>query len=410
MTVPASAPYAGPYTADGVNRLWDFGFKITEATQINILVSDDAAGTNQVTVTTGFEFPDPADIGSDTGGTVRYPISPVAALVAGKVVRVVRVPVYEQPDAIGNQGSFFPEVIEGALDRLTFETQDLDARLKRAPLAPVGGSGQDLIDAIKSDVADDAADAVAAAATASAAAAIAVAARDATLAAYDSFDDRYLGAKAANPTLDNDGNALVAGALYFNTVSAAMMLYTGTIWVAAYVSGTGFLASANNLSDLLSAATARTNIGLGNVNNTSDATKFANTPLTGVPTAPTAAKGTNTTQLATTAFVEAIDAPFAITYAATIPVSHADSLTQTVTLTGNGAFGAPSNTRVGKTLDLVVTQDATGGRVPTWHANYDFGDYGTPAGSTGANQADLYSFKCLSATKYAFLGIRKRVD
>ena len=67
------------------------------------------------------------------------------------------------------------------------------------------------------------------------------AARDATLAAYDSFDDRYLGTKAADPTLDNDGNALVAGALYFNSVSQIMKLYTGSAWVAAYVSGAGYV-------------------------------------------------------------------------------------------------------------------------------------------------------------------------
>jgi hypothetical protein len=41
-----------------------------------------------------------------------------------------------------------------------------------------------------------------------------------------------------------------------------MKLYTGSAWVAAYVSGSGYLASANNLSDLASASTARTNLGL----------------------------------------------------------------------------------------------------------------------------------------------------
>lgn len=88
------------------------------------------------------------------------------------------------------------------------------------------------------------------------------AARDATLTAYDNFDDRYLGAKASDPTVDNDGNALVAGTLYFNTVSEAMKLYTGSAWVIAYVSGGSYLAVANNLSDLASAATARTNLGV----------------------------------------------------------------------------------------------------------------------------------------------------
>ena len=88
------------------------------------------------------------------------------------------------------------------------------------------------------------------------------AARDATLSAYDNFDDRYLGAKTTAPTLDNDGNALVGGALYFDTVAQGMYVYTGTAWTAAYISGTGYLAAANNLSELTNTTTARTNLGL----------------------------------------------------------------------------------------------------------------------------------------------------
>lgn len=88
------------------------------------------------------------------------------------------------------------------------------------------------------------------------------AARDATLLAYDNFDDRYLGVFATAPTVDNDGDALVAGSLYFDSTDGAMKVYTGSAWVAAYVSGTGFLSTANNLSDLLNANTALVNLGL----------------------------------------------------------------------------------------------------------------------------------------------------
>ena len=48
----------------------------------------------------------------------------------------------------------------------------------------------------------------------------------------DSFlDQSYLGAKAADPTLDNEGNALAAGDTYFNTADDEMRVYTGSSWV-----------------------------------------------------------------------------------------------------------------------------------------------------------------------------------
>jgi hypothetical protein len=78
-----------------------------------------------------------------------------------------------------------------------------------------------------------AASAVASATSASAAATSAAsAATSATSAAasYDSFDDRYLGAKATPPTVDNDGNALLTGALYWNTSVNKMYVWSGTAW------------------------------------------------------------------------------------------------------------------------------------------------------------------------------------
>lgn len=57
-----------------------------------------------------------------------------------------------------------------------------------------------------------------------------------TAALLDSFDDRYLGPKSSAPTVDNDGNALVTGALYFDTTTGKMRVYTSTGWVDASAS------------------------------------------------------------------------------------------------------------------------------------------------------------------------------
>jgi len=56
--------------------------------------------------------------------------------------------------------------------------------------------------------------------------------------ALDSFDDRYLGSKTSDPTVDNDGNALVTGALYYNSSSQVMKVYDGANWIAATAAGT----------------------------------------------------------------------------------------------------------------------------------------------------------------------------
>ena len=52
----------------------------------------------------------------------------------------------------------------------------------------------------------------------------------AAAASYDNFDDRYLGAKSSAPSTDNDGDALVTGALYWNSTSNGMYAWTGSAW------------------------------------------------------------------------------------------------------------------------------------------------------------------------------------
>jgi hypothetical protein len=62
----------------------------------------------------------------------------------------------------------------------------------------------------------------------------------AAAASADAFDDVYLGSKSSDPTLDNDGDPLAAGMLYYNTVSNIMRIYSGSAWENVAVSTVGF--------------------------------------------------------------------------------------------------------------------------------------------------------------------------
>ena len=86
--------------------------------------------------------------------------------------------------------------------------------LSGAPTVGLHAATKTYVDAVGSAVS---ADAASAAASATAAAL-----------SYDSFDDRYLGAKSSAPSVDNDGNTLVAGAIYWNTTTGAMQVWNAT--------------------------------------------------------------------------------------------------------------------------------------------------------------------------------------
>jgi hypothetical protein len=67
----------------------------------------------------------------------------------------------------------------------------------------------------------------------------------AAAASFDSFDDIYLGAKATAPTLDNDGNALQTGSLYWNTTSNSLFIRNGGAWDPAAFSASGSVTAFN---------------------------------------------------------------------------------------------------------------------------------------------------------------------
>ena len=163
---------------------------------------------------------------------------------------------------------------------------------------------------------------------------------------------------------------------------------------------------------------------------------IASPTFTGVPAAPTAASGTNTTQLATTAFVtaavpdisgkantsdigttiQAYDADTAktdtaqtftaaqrgtigtLTDGATITPDFATANNFTVTLAGNRTIANPTNLTAGQSGSIFIVQDGTGSRTAAWGSYWDFAGGTAPTLTTTASAVDRVDYVVRSAT------------
>ena len=121
-----------------------------------------------------------------------------------------------------------------------------------------------------------------AASSATAAAASATAAANSA----DAFDDIYLGSKSSNPTTDNDGDALAAGMLYFNTTTNRLRVYTGSTWVEIDSGMTSFtLAGSSGSNQTISNGNTLTIAAGSGITTTGGSTDTVTIAVTDDPTA-----------------------------------------------------------------------------------------------------------------------------
>lgn len=191
---------------------------------------------------------------------------------------------------------------------------------------------------------------------------------------------------------------------FVGAAAASHNWYAGVSAIASLSSGgnltlTGFLDVASGGTGAKTAAAARTNLGLGNVDNTSDANKpvstaqqmaldlksnLASPALTGNPTAPTQAQGNNSTRIATTAYVDTavggISAAFTKSYS---------SGPQTITLSGaltlaHSLGSAPKMIRAFLTCVVASNGYSVGDVIETYLGSTS-GNFGVGINSDGTN-------------------------
>jgi len=118
------------YSGNGVTTVWPFAFKVATAADLVVIYTDTTGtdftlSTSQYTAT-GFNL--------DAGGNVTYPtvVSGASPIATGTKLTIYRSVALTQPASISNQGAMWPQVIEAALDRLTYMAQSVSDAVSRA--------------------------------------------------------------------------------------------------------------------------------------------------------------------------------------------------------------------------------------------------------------------------------------
>ena len=215
-------------TYTGNNSTTSFSVTFPYIEQAHVIVTLDGVTK---TITTDYTF--------TNASTITFTTAPATGVVikfTRSSNRTTRLVDYQDGSTLteatldqdGNQSFFMAqEAIDVTENSLNKNAQDLfDAQNKRIINVATPTSNNDAVNKTYVDAVAGSATAAAASETAAANSATAAQnAQTAAEAALDTFDDDFLGAKSSDPTLDNDGNALTDGALYYNTTDNRMKVY-----------------------------------------------------------------------------------------------------------------------------------------------------------------------------------------
>ena len=125
------------YLGNGATTQFAYNFEVQAQSQMVVTITNNNVSPATVTVVpasqysvTGIGPGNEFAGGSGPGGTVTYPAASGASpLPAGWSITIQRIVPYQQNTSFTNQGAFYPQVVEAALDYLTMQIQQLAAQI-----------------------------------------------------------------------------------------------------------------------------------------------------------------------------------------------------------------------------------------------------------------------------------------
>lgn len=284
MTVSSSTRKAGPLNCNGVLTSFPFSFKCFTTADVRVVLTDSDAVETDLTLDSQYSVSLNADQNASPGGT----IDTVSTYATGNTITIVSDLDMLQETDIQNQGGFYPEVIENALDKVTMLVQQVQEQVDRAVKVDVSSElePEDYLTQASAAATSAAASASAASASASSASgsAASVAGAAANIVGFE-WVGSWLTATGylKNNIVYESGNSYIA--LSDHTSGMFSTDYSNGLWEifaskGAAGAGTGDMLAANNLSEV-TPATARTNLGAAKSGANSDITSLSalSTPL-----------------------------------------------------------------------------------------------------------------------------------
>lgn len=143
MTINSTTRKAGPFVGNGTVSAFPFGFKVFQASDLFVVRLNVSPGIEQTLVlNSDYSVTLNPDQNSNPGGVVTLL---TGALASGYTLTLTSDVPDTQPTDLTNQGGFYPEVINDALDRATIQIQQLQEKMDRTLTAPISTpAGTDL--------------------------------------------------------------------------------------------------------------------------------------------------------------------------------------------------------------------------------------------------------------------------